>query len=311
MTDRKDASDQVPDAEAGTDKPSKPFSHKISAYDRNFLTVLAIANIHHPECDHIPANFEMLQECLKESKNSISPIHMSDDEFRSFRKKMRTASNESKVMTDILPTFMGDTDFPRDQNRLCENWTPINSDLGLVIPKPDFFDGEAHESEYFQIRKDLNKVIIPSKDNACPYLPNFFGEFKGGPGGIGRMVAERQACYDGAFGARGMHRLQNYTKNDDDETYDQVARTFTFVYFTGVLTLYAHHLSQPDGPKTSSHYHMNELDSWLLSKSQQQCAEGITAWRNLRVLAHELRKQSLDDADQRRARQNNNNKALS
>ncbi len=123
---------------------------------------------------------------------------------------------------------------------------------------------------------------------------HFFGEDKAPKGSL--EVAKRQACYDGAFGARAMHHLQTYGA---EETYDRNANTFTFTYSDSALNIYAHHLSQLDGPNTPPHYHMTRPGSWALESSRQVLDDGATAFRNLRDLASDLREQFLADADRR------------
>jgi hypothetical protein len=58
------------------------------------------------------------------------------------------------------------------------------------------------------VRDALSRHIIPLTQDDLPIVPNFFLEVKGPDGSV--AVARRQACYDGALGARGMHELQAY-----------------------------------------------------------------------------------------------------
>lgn len=267
------------------------------------MTRLEAENIHPPRCDHLPVNFKTLQNCLKESRNSLSPTDIFDGEFRSFMKEMLIAQHEVHVLENVLSIILGAHHYSSIKNHLCDNWIPI-IDNDVVIPRPGFFDGVQLELEDFWIqegflsREDLYKFIFPSSgDYTCPFLPNFFGEAKGS--GDSMTIGRRQVCYHGAYGARGMHRLQNYMSQ---EIYDEVARTFSFVYSKGFLYMYAHHMSQPDGPNTLPHYHMNHLGSWALSNSWQTTVEALTAVRNVRDLACDLREQVLDDAKQRQGK---------
>ena len=167
-------------------------------------------------------------------------------------------------------------------------------DANEVVPQPDFFDGVSKRSKDRQIREVLDTLIVGSTMYDCRTLPDFLGEINA-PIGSGD-VAERQACYDGAFGARAMHHIQSYGAA---EMYDFNAYTFTFTYSPSFLEIYTHHMNQPDGPNTPPHYHMTRFGAWALQSSRQSFADGAAAFRNLRDLARELPKQFLDDADRR------------
>ncbi|KAL2373019.1 hypothetical protein RJZ57_002504 [Blastomyces gilchristii] len=80
--------------------------------------------------------------------------------------------------------------------------------------------------------------------------PNFVFEAKGPDGSL--AVATRQACYDGALGARGMHALQSYQQGEP--TYDNNAYTLTSTYHGGQLKLYTTHVSKSDNPDRASAY---------------------------------------------------------
>ena len=240
-----------------------------------------------------PANFGQLQERLKQPRAELELSNFSEQQFEFFLDALENAADENMVMSDVFTKIRGDHIYPSTQNRPCGNWKPL-IDADLVIPKPDFFDGVRKGSKYREIRKALDTIIVPSTMHDCPFLPNLFGEAKA-PKGSGD-IAERQACYDGAMGARAMHHLQSYATA---EIYDHNAYTFTFTYSRGFLEIYAHHMSQPDGPCTQPHYHMTSLASYALRHSRQTFIEGATALRNLRDIAHELRESFLADADQR------------
>src|SRR5207244_1437638 len=103
----------------------------------------------------------------------------------------------------------------------------------------------------------LGPFIIPTKHPRAPVVPNFFIEAKAPKGGAD--VAKRQACYDGALGARAMHKLQSY--GEDEPVYDNNAYTLTSTYHAGNLNMYATHIT-PSGPGGSPEYHMSQLGGW-------------------------------------------------
>ncbi len=269
-------------------------SGRSSAYDPDFMTLLAQRNIERPDFEKEPVNLDQLMDRLKRPRSELTPSHFSQAQLVTFRRTIKNAVDENMIMGKVLSTIMGDDhDYPSTLNRQCENWQPF-TDGKLVIPRPNFFDGVRQGPKNRQVRNVLNTLIVPSISDDWPFLPNFFGEAKS-PKGSG-LVAQRQACYDGAFGARAMHHLTNYGA---EETYDNKAYTFTFVYSLGFLEIYAHHMSQSGGPKTLPCYHMIRLGAWDLQGSRQSFIDGATAFRNLRDLAAELREELLATAESR------------
>lgn len=70
----------------------------------------------------------------------------------------------------------------------------------MRIPKPDHFDTIKIESDYTTLREKLAGFIVPTRGSK--FLPNFFGEIKGGEGDFTPVI--RQAAYNDAFDARGL-----------------------------------------------------------------------------------------------------------
>jgi hypothetical protein len=100
--------------------------------------------------------------------------------------------------------------------------------------KPDIFYGARPEQLDRQVRRELAGHIIPSTQEDAPMLPNLFLEVKGPDGSL--AVAGRQACYDGALGARAMHSLQSFGASEP--VYDRNAYTVTSAYHGGTLKMY-------------------------------------------------------------------------
>jgi hypothetical protein len=78
----------------------------------------------------------------------------------------------------------------------------------LCKAKPDHYYGSHPDKLDKKVRERLSDKIVPSRRKHLPVLPSFFVDIKG-PGESG-IVAKRQACYDGALEARGMHALRTY-----------------------------------------------------------------------------------------------------
>ncbi|EED24649.1 hypothetical protein TSTA_080040 [Talaromyces stipitatus ATCC 10500] len=83
---------------------------------------------------------------------------------------------------------------------------------GTLVPgNPDHYHGARPEQLDKQIQIELSHQIVPSTQHDLPIAPNFFLAVKGPDGSA--SVAKRQACYDDALGARGLHSLQTYGKD--------------------------------------------------------------------------------------------------
>jgi hypothetical protein len=101
--------------------------------------------------------------------------------------------------------------------------------------------------------------------------------------------AKCRACYEGAFGARGMHALQNYGHRA--KTYDQKVYTYTATYNADakLLHIYGHHVAvlTPGGPDT---YHMTEIGAYHMA-SLDAFRHGVAAFRPFRELAAQNRQE--------------------
>jgi hypothetical protein len=124
-------------------------------------------------------------------------------------------------------------------------------------------------------------------------MPNFFLEAKGPDGSL--AVAGRQACYDGALGARGIHSLQSF--GTSKPVYDNNAYTIESIYHGGTLEMYTTHPTESQNPNRRSEYHMNPLRGWLLTDSADSFRQGAGAYRNARDWAMEQRNRLIQDAN--------------
>ncbi len=121
-------------------------------------------------------------------------------------------------MRNVIPIICGDNAaaIPNQQDVLFTELEPITR-TGVTRLKPDLFDGTHQQDIDVSIRNpnddaSLYSHIIPTKHTNVPAVPNLFLEAKRPNANV--SVAERQARYDGAYGARAMHSLQNY-HNDE------------------------------------------------------------------------------------------------
>ena len=269
---------------------SNPTSSKrVSAYDKNFEGLLIDYHVYPDEYEYpygqeAPelGTLEELAQRLSQRRPSLAPPHFTTSDFRAFRRKNRQAINEDAVMRDVIPIIAGNSDIPSTQNLLYTRLDSITNGT-TVNAQPDFYDGARLNDVDKQVQKDLRSFIIPTGHRTAPVAPNFFLEVKHPSGGAD--VAVRQACFDGALGARGMHQLQSYRK--EEPVYDGNAYTVTSTYHDGGLKMYTTHPTQSiDG---TTEYHMTQVNAWSLTGNLDNFRQGATAFRNAREWAQEQR----------------------
>lgn len=201
---------------AATSVTSK--ARKSSAYNDNFEQHLIDYNIYpegyeHPESRSTPEpnNSNQTHQDLLASRASLSPSRFPESVFRDFKRKNKTKS-EGSIRRNVIPLIAGDSNTPNESNMQFTNLIPL-TDESTVEAVPDYFDGAKASDFHSVVRREL---VIPTKHANVPIIPNFFLEAKGPSGSV--SVAEKQACYNGAHGARAMHALQNYKLAES--TYD-------------------------------------------------------------------------------------------
>lgn len=277
---RKDLDDKSPQ--------SKSQPKKSSAYDDNFEVILLehdiFMELHQFPDDRMapePVNLEEVLKFVSRQRDSPSLEDFSKSNFLSFR-RVNIATAEATIMVNVIPTIVGP---PKAGNECGMVFTNLKSMTeGLTVrPVPDLFDGAQYGDVNIRIRRDLNEQIIPAKRASAPVLPNLFLEAKAGSGGAD--VARRQACYDGAYGARAMHALQNYGRAEGERVFDNMAYTYSAIYHAGAssLQIYAHHVAS--GPEGKPEYYMTKVCGFDMTNSMDTFIQGASAFRNARDLA--------------------------
>lgn len=286
----------APSRSKGTTKP------RSSPYDGDFEQKLIDGGIYPEGYEHSkdeplnePVNLADIQRALRVPRASLSPSRFSEAAFKEFKRRNRQAVNEASAMADVIPIIAGEgrmnyrsvTDAP------FTNMSPILEDV--TVPKPDMYDGARPEQIDRRVRHSLGSYIVPSKKTNYPAAPNFYLEGKSAAGRAD--VAMRQACYDGAVGARAMHSLQNY--GAPQPTYDENAYSYSNIYHAGSGTLqtYGTHLTRPRAPGGRPEYHMTLLDGAAMTLSKKSFCEGVTVFRNARDLAESNRNSFIENAN--------------
>lgn len=241
----------------------------------------------------LPNNIDEFASRLAAPRGSLSPSQFPESSFRDFQRKNDAVIDEGDVMRDVVPLLCGNSSIPSRQNTIFTNFEPITSE-DASRAKPDLFDGAYPHKINRDVRYDdeVHTLIIPTKHPTVPVAPNFFLEAKCQDGSA--AVMKRQACYDGAYGARAMYSLQNYGK--DEPVYDNNAYAFSSTYHDGTLKLYAHHPTAPTTPAGRPEYHMTQLKAYALTNDRETLVEGATAFRNARDVAERHRDSFIEAA---------------
>ncbi|EFQ99615.1 hypothetical protein MGYG_02628 [Nannizzia gypsea CBS 118893] len=287
--------------QSSTSKTAKTTS--TSTYNRNFEQCLIDNGIYPPGYKYPngqrpakPSNWSELNERLAQRRSSLSLSQFSEDDFEEFVEKDANIRKEKPIgrfTVSIIEGKVGDVasmgeDYP------FTNLAPL-TDKTLANAKPDHFFGARPEQLESQIREELSSYIVPSSQDSLPILPNFFLETKGPDGSL--AVATRQACYHGALGARGIHKLQNFKQ--DEESYDRNAYTITSTYHGGQLKIYTTHLVPRKGGRPE--YIMTQVNAWSMTGNIETFRQGASAYRNACDWAKEQRERIIDTANERLA----------
>lgn len=253
----------------------------------------------HPEDEYPrePKNLEEILDRLGRRRKSLSASEFTDDNFRDFKQNNNAAFNEENVNERVRPLIEGEK-LSKDEGRangvLFTNFAHL-TDGNLTKAKPDIYYGALPENVHQNIRTELHAVVVPTKHALLPIVPNCFFEVKGPHGAI--AVAQRQATYDGALGARSMHELLSY--NMERSLFDQKAYTISSIYLGGFLTIYAHHVVPPRKPGGRREYYMTQLRACALTDNRERFAEGAGAFRNAAEWAKEQLNEAIKLANER------------
>lgn len=239
---------------------------------------------------------EEINQRLAQPRPSLSPSHFSNEKFKKFKRANAHVSKENKATKTVIPIIEGKISDDKcvEGVVLFTNLKPLTNDM-LTAAKPDLYYGARPEQLDRRVRDELSGHIIPSTQDDLPIAPNFFLAAKG-PDGTA-AVARRQACYDGALGARGMQSLQSY--GEDEPVHTNNAYVITSIYSDGQLKMYTSHLTQPTSPKGRPEYCMTQLNTWGMTGNLDTFRQGATAYRNARDWTKEQRDEAIRRANER------------
>ncbi|TWU73478.1 hypothetical protein ED733_000418 [Metarhizium rileyi] len=286
--------------------PNTMSTKSTGPYDRAFQQNLIDHNIFPDGYEYpdgaLPSEPENMGDILRvmaQPRPSLSPSRFSHDDFRRFRRADTHAFKEREVTTNVIPLIEGTV-----SDRKCVAGDIAFSNLDdltdgtIMAGKPDLYYGARPEQLNAKVRKEQSHKIIPSSQSDLPILANFFLEAKGPDGSL--SVASRQACYNGALGARGMHSLQSYSQQELE--YDNKAYTISSIYHGGQLKMYTSHPISPRTPEGKPGFVMTQIKTWGLTGDADTFRQGASAFRNARDWAKEQRDNAIQQANQVAAR---------
>ncbi|KEF55616.1 uncharacterized protein A1O9_08366, partial [Exophiala aquamarina CBS 119918] len=188
------------------------------------------------------------------------------------------------VITTVIPIIEGSI----GNSKCVSGGIPfINLDHftnGTIVPgNLDIYYGVRPEQLDRRVRDELSGYIIPSTQEDLPIVPNFFLAVKGPDGSA--AVAKRQACYDGALGARGMLLLQSY--GQDEPIFDNNAYTIISTYHDGTLKIYTIYPGRPASLGGRPQFYIHQVNTWGMTGNDETYRQGATAYREARAWAKE------------------------
>ncbi|KAI3322829.1 hypothetical protein HD806DRAFT_523115 [Xylariaceae sp. AK1471] len=280
----------------GHPTPPPTSTKKTGPYDRAFQQLLIGHGIY-PDSYEYPNG--QITQAVVEPRPSLSPSRFSREDFERFKRADARARKEWQAMSDVIPIIEGEV---RDGSYISGQipFTNLEDPTGgLLVPgNPDRYYGARPEQLHRQVRIQLDKHIVPSTQHDLPIVPNFFLNVKGPYGTL--AVAERQACYDGALGARGMNSLQTYSGPESDA--DNKANTLTSTYHGGQLKIYASYPLSRAGLGVRREYAMTQIDTYALTGNIDNFRIGVRAYRNSRDWAKRKRDEAIERANEKAAR---------
>ncbi|KAH7127600.1 hypothetical protein EDB81DRAFT_764761 [Dactylonectria macrodidyma] len=288
---------------AKTTESTKP-TKTTGVYDRNFTQHLVDhgffpVNYMYPDGRSAPKpeNMNEILQALALPRASLSQL--SDQHLVQFTEADAAAFKERDVVESVIPLIGGHLKNEKTIVRGLpfSNLCPL-TDVLLVAGNPDQYHGARPEQLHQRVREELKHMIMPTTQMDLPIAPNFFVEVKGPEGAM--AVMQRQACYAGALGARGMHSLQSYASRGP--AHDNKAYTISATYFSGgLLKLYAHHLvhTSTPGAGVRTECVMTQLKGFDLTSDIEAFRNGVAAYQNAVEWCRLQRDQAIEQANRK------------
>ncbi|KAL9108683.1 MAG: hypothetical protein Q9227_006629 [Pyrenula ochraceoflavens] len=271
---------------------------KSTPYNGDFEQKLADIGVYHHNRTSKPQNLQEIQDYSAQPNATMSSSQFGAAAFENFTAQCERAAHEPSGIASIIPIIAGKETFEpyHSMSDVVFNHSKKFANC-IAFARPDYCDGARPDDINLHVRHELDHIIIPSKNKHYLAAPNFFFEGKSISGR--NDVVKRQACHDGAIGARAMHNLQNY--KIDDSVYDGKARSFaaTLQKGSGLFQLYVTHLTPPKATDGHPEYHMTLIFAHVMIGNLTGFHEAIVAFRNARELARSYRDELIQAANER------------
>ena len=219
-------------AKTGRESATSSSTRRTSAYDPAFEQHLNDHGIYKNNRAQKPSNWAEINKRIAQPRPSLSPSLFTEAAFEAFQLANKDALTENKVISRAFPIIAGTTDIPSQENLRFTNLKDL-IDGSIIKPQSNLYDGVRSEKLNKQIRDELGPYIILSTNTVAPCLPNFFTKAKGPKETTD--VYKRQALYNSAISARGIHELRLYI--DPKTTYNNNAYTIASTYYGGSKAL--------------------------------------------------------------------------
>lgn len=244
-----------------------------------------------------PWNWREISGMIMQARPVPIPSGSYATQYQEFRRIIKETVNEQDVMRKIFPLIEGKHDCYTSGGSEFSNLEDL-TDGNIVKASPDVYDGQYPCKIEQDILKELGSFIAPLGDRKHPVVPNFFAELKGPRSD--RDIAEQQARYAGANGARAIHELRSFLAEDPDTIFDNSAYTITATYFSETLRLYAHNPVKPSVPGGPITYRMTLMVSLAMDGGPFYFQQAVVAFRNAREWAKTKRDKFIAEANARK-----------
>ena len=273
-------------------RPPSQFSSTASTDSTISLSLLLErANVRRPTFDRKPVNVQDWMGAIRKDPCPLGADAAISAAHRQFLWAIEKSSLKKEVMVNVFPAIRGGLRYLTAVSRICPNVADLSDDDKLIIPKPDYMEGCEMFHANMRLCAVLSPFIVTANVEEAPFAPNLFAKILGNSDSL--EAAEKQARYDGAIGARGIHMMLNLGKAI--EVFDGKAYTVTFIYYSGFLRMYLHFIVPTGDPEYPRCYQTARAGSWAL-EDLEGFRDGVTAYRNAQDLAHELREEVVRQA---------------
>lgn len=260
-----------------------------SIHDASAAQILRDHQIYGPAKRCAPANLTELQEKMRRPRASVSPSRVDEAAWERYCRAYYAAKNEDAVTANFMQHFPGNAPYETIQNTAFRKMASLTPSARLPPVKPDIAAGLPPEDIDIKIRREIGAYVLTTNGDT-PALVNSFTELKG-PRGKEKAGLE-QAAYDGAAGARAMHKMRSFGLSAEPEP-DGNARTFVTSYMQGTTAFYASHMQSAGRGATTGSYHTYPLGGEFSLGSAAQFRASITSYRNLQDIAASERRAAL------------------